>query len=316
VTEEAASILRRYGVFEVAIDHFGEEFVREPLRQRGISPIVSEQRASDLYLAFLPSLNSGFFGLLDHARQRTQLCQLERKTGVGRDRIDHPRNQHDDLINAGALALVTALKDKSPALMHRRHFLTADGQAVPDPVGWPLLFSVLVVGQDGTAAIPYFALNPGVRLGVARPSLVLADIEVSPLSVDTIDGMQRHLAALHRELRIGVLSWAWVQPEMMASVHLRGLVAEPIPGEVLLDQRLGLGVAGQVVDGLVKMSARAYGKMAQLPLGASLTFRGVDALERDPLRHALAIGIALGLNPEIGASVPVPTARRRGMPWR
>jgi hypothetical protein len=76
----------------------------------------------------------------------------------------------------------------------------------------------------------------------------------------------------------------------------RGFVAEAIPAELLADQQLALGVSAHVATGRIKMSAAAQEKMGQLPLGASLTFRGGDALERDPLRHAIALGIAAGLN--------------------
>jgi hypothetical protein len=199
VSAEAASILRGYGIAEVTLDHFGGEFAREPLRERGVSPIVSELRASDIYLEFLAALNSGLLGLLDNTRQRTQLCQLERKTGAGRDRVDHPRLMHDDLINAGALALVTALRDRSPALMHRRHFLTSAGKPVPDPQGWPFLYSILLVSDDGVVGVATFAVKD---LRHQPPHLVLVDVDVAPLSGTTIvDGWKR-LSALHQQLRI------------------------------------------------------------------------------------------------------------------
>jgi hypothetical protein len=53
-------------------------------------------------------LNSGTAALLQNDRLRRQLLSLERRTGRGRDIIDHPRNQHDDVANAAAGALVLA----------------------------------------------------------------------------------------------------------------------------------------------------------------------------------------------------------------
>ena len=52
---------------------------------------------------------SGKVDLLDDRRMIAQLLQLERRTSrVGRDTIDHPPGQHDDLCNAAAGALVLA----------------------------------------------------------------------------------------------------------------------------------------------------------------------------------------------------------------
>jgi hypothetical protein len=55
--------------------------------------------------------SSGRVQLLDHLRLMAQLCGLERRTArSGRDSVDHGpgANQHDDLANAAAGALVLA----------------------------------------------------------------------------------------------------------------------------------------------------------------------------------------------------------------
>jgi hypothetical protein len=46
----------------------------------------------------------------------SQLIRLERRTGRGRDGIDHPPGGHDDLINAAAGAVVMAQGDLGPFL--------------------------------------------------------------------------------------------------------------------------------------------------------------------------------------------------------
>jgi hypothetical protein len=63
---------------------------------------------SDTYLAVLPIFNSKRVDLIDHPRLINQLCSLERRTGRGKDIIDHPPGQHDDLITAVAGAIVAA----------------------------------------------------------------------------------------------------------------------------------------------------------------------------------------------------------------
>ncbi len=55
-------------------------------------------------------MNSGRVLLLDIPRLEAQLIALERRTTrVGRDLVDHPPGGHDDVANAAAGALVTAM---------------------------------------------------------------------------------------------------------------------------------------------------------------------------------------------------------------
>jgi hypothetical protein len=65
---------------------------------------------SEIYRDFLPLLNSGRVVLPRNERLMRQLCSLERTTarGSGRDNIDHPSGQHDDIANAVAGAAVLA----------------------------------------------------------------------------------------------------------------------------------------------------------------------------------------------------------------
>ena len=64
---------------------------------------------SELYLGFLPMLNSHSVALIEHPRLEHQLVSLERKvTRNGRDTIDHMRGAHDDIANAVAGACVLA----------------------------------------------------------------------------------------------------------------------------------------------------------------------------------------------------------------
>jgi hypothetical protein len=63
---------------------------------------------SELYLAFLPLLNSGRVDLLDSPRMVAQFVGLERRTSrMGRDAVDHAPGAHDDIANAVAGALIT-----------------------------------------------------------------------------------------------------------------------------------------------------------------------------------------------------------------
>jgi hypothetical protein len=79
------------------------EWPRERFQVHGIRYEPAELNRSELYLAFLPILNSGRLELLDHPRMVSQFCGLERRTArSGKDTVDHAPGAHDDLANAVA----------------------------------------------------------------------------------------------------------------------------------------------------------------------------------------------------------------------
>jgi hypothetical protein len=109
VAAEFAATIQSYGVTRVIGDHYAGSWPSEAFRRRGITYETAARTKSDLYLAFLPLLNSGRVDLLDNPTLITQLCSLERRTARGgRDSIDHAPGAHDDVANAAAGALVGA----------------------------------------------------------------------------------------------------------------------------------------------------------------------------------------------------------------
>jgi hypothetical protein len=109
VVSDFAALLRSYGIKTVTGDRFAGEWPRERFFVHGIEYRVSEKSKSDLYRDMLPLINGCRVGLLDHPRLIAQLCALERRTARGgRDSIDHPPGQHDDIANAVAGAVVMA----------------------------------------------------------------------------------------------------------------------------------------------------------------------------------------------------------------
>jgi hypothetical protein len=109
VVTEFADLLKRYRVGTVHGDRYAGEWPREQFAKRGITYRVSERVCSDIYRDVLPELNSKSVALLDNPRLVAQICNLERKTSRGgRDVIQHPPGQHDDLANAVAGALLLA----------------------------------------------------------------------------------------------------------------------------------------------------------------------------------------------------------------
>ncbi|MGO8990467.1 MAG: hypothetical protein ACLQGU_02575 [bacterium] len=116
VVEEFCEVLKSYKITKVTGDKYAGEWPRERFRIRGISYEIAEKTKSELYLSFLPLLNSKRVELLDDRKLLTQLCNLERRTGHGKDVIDHPVNSHDDVINAVAGSVI-ACQVSEPGLI-------------------------------------------------------------------------------------------------------------------------------------------------------------------------------------------------------
>jgi hypothetical protein len=103
VTAEFSDLLRSYRVKRLTSDRFSGEWTRSAFRKNGISVVHSEQSAAQLYLDFLPQLNSGEVSLLDNEKLVAQLTSLERSPRRGaHDSITHPKDMHDDIANAVA----------------------------------------------------------------------------------------------------------------------------------------------------------------------------------------------------------------------
>jgi hypothetical protein len=112
VIAEFCTVLKQYRCSEVVGDRYGGEFPRELFAKQGILYRVSEKVRSDLYLELLPLLTSGKVEFFEHPRLKAQLVALERRTGRGRDVIDHAPGSHDDAANSAAGAIVLAAQQE------------------------------------------------------------------------------------------------------------------------------------------------------------------------------------------------------------
>jgi hypothetical protein len=96
-------------------DRYAAEWVTSAFKANGVIYRNSERDRSTIYADALPLFTSGRARLLDNRRMVAQFCGLERKTSsMGKDKIDHGPNGHDDLANAVAGALVNAIRAKKP----------------------------------------------------------------------------------------------------------------------------------------------------------------------------------------------------------
>ena len=106
--KEFSEVLKSYGVQEVTGDKYSGEWCSSAFGKEGIRYKNSEFTKSEIYCEFLPLIMQQRVELLDHKQQTVELRQLERRTGRGRDSVDHPQGLKDDAANAIALACVVA----------------------------------------------------------------------------------------------------------------------------------------------------------------------------------------------------------------
>lgn len=107
VVAEFAELLKRYRISTIRGDRYAGMWPRERFAVHGINYLVSDKSRSEIYTDILPELNSKSVALLDNPRLVAQLSSLERRTSRGgKDIVDHPPNQHDDLANAVAGAVI------------------------------------------------------------------------------------------------------------------------------------------------------------------------------------------------------------------
>ena len=112
VVKEFSEVLKSYRCSSVTGDRYSGEWCSSSFVKEGIRYKNSELSKSDIYLEFLPVVMQGQVELLDHRQQTSEFRQLERRTGKGKDTIDHPKGLHDDVANAAAGACVMIARPK------------------------------------------------------------------------------------------------------------------------------------------------------------------------------------------------------------
>ena len=118
VVADFAALVKSYRVNSVRGDRYAGAWPRERFQVHGITYEPADHNRSELYLAFLPMLNSGRVELLDNGRMITQFAGLERRTAnSGRDSVNHTVGFHDDIANAVAGALVIAQGRTEPGFI-------------------------------------------------------------------------------------------------------------------------------------------------------------------------------------------------------
>ena len=103
VVSEFSETLKAYRIATVVGDRYAGDWPRERFTVHGVAYRTAELNRSELYLAFLPLVNSGRVDLLDSSRMVAQFVGLERRTSrAGKDSVDHAPGAHDDVSNSVA----------------------------------------------------------------------------------------------------------------------------------------------------------------------------------------------------------------------
>jgi hypothetical protein len=116
VTREFAADLKRFRCYSVTGDHYSAGWVRESFARQGLEYRPSDKTRSELYAESLPLFMTRALELLDSRKLVAQFASLERRTGRGRDAIDHPVGAHDDAANAVAGSVVLAAAEAGGVL--------------------------------------------------------------------------------------------------------------------------------------------------------------------------------------------------------
>lgn len=132
---EIVTWMREYRCNSVTGDRYAAGWVVEAFKARGMSYVHSERDRSAIYMDALALFTSGRVRLLDNSRMASQFSSLERRTGAGRDRVDHPPGGHDDLANAAAGALTLASVRKGP-IIFTAEALAACSRPEPGSAAW------------------------------------------------------------------------------------------------------------------------------------------------------------------------------------
>ena len=106
---EFADDFKRYRLTQATSDRYAGSWPTEAFRKVGVTVKPSDRTRSEIYLAALPMVMSHQVELLDLPRLLTQLRSLERRKGrQGKDTVDAPPRQHEDVANSACGALVLA----------------------------------------------------------------------------------------------------------------------------------------------------------------------------------------------------------------
>ncbi len=170
VVEDFCATLKRYRCFGVTGDNYAAAWVSKTFERNRISYTKSALNKSDIYLSFLPAVNSGQVMLLDHARLKLQLAGLVRmRHSGGKDKIDHRPSQHDDCANAAAGALWLAAEKAELDIGPMLAMMQREAMKSIQPV-WAAQREAMC-RADAEAACPRCGAGPNLVHRVAGGSL-------------------------------------------------------------------------------------------------------------------------------------------------
>ena len=130
VVADFATLLAQYRVTTVTGDRYGSEWPVARFRAAGITYRPAEKTKSELYTVLLPKLNAALEELVEAPQLVPQLAARERRTArSGKDSIDHPPRQRDDVANSVAGVVQQVIR----ASEHGPYIVTIAANRLPPP---------------------------------------------------------------------------------------------------------------------------------------------------------------------------------------
>jgi hypothetical protein len=312
VVMEFALLLKSYGISRVTGDAYAGLWPRERFAVHGITYDLSSRNTSAIYLEFLPALNAKRVQLLDLPRLVGQLVGLERRTARGgRDSIAHAPGSHDDVANVACGALVQVIEDRRPALIQAADLTVAEQGVVH---AFPqLYFSTLWVAVDGMCGWAIFSYSTD-----DNPALIVVDFDYMPWSATIprtlalrldecceeardrdVGGNMRgfsammHVPAQLYDITVQSMQMVFGRRFDRRDISYRKLDVIPVDPAVLGNAAgMILNASAHISGGSVKLSPLALARAEGKPLLGRLALRPGEAVETDPLRVGLLLGIA------------------------
>jgi len=138
VVASFANTLKAHRVTRVTSDRYGGIWVEDAFRIHGITTMMSDLSASQLYIEFQALTNMGRVQLLqDDELTARQFLSLERRCrSGGQDSVDHPEGLHDDRANVVAGCAVTLAKDRPWDEKEQEAHLPQQFHSLPASIAW------------------------------------------------------------------------------------------------------------------------------------------------------------------------------------
>jgi hypothetical protein len=284
---------RRFSVREVRFDPYQMQAVAQRLARDGVRMVEFPQSVPNLTESStnLYELVKGrgivFYPHADIrlAFNRAIALETTRSWRIAKEKTSHKI----DVVVALAMAAHGAVH-KGAASQEMTGTMLDGGMPWPLPPKAAWIAATLSMDKQGrNAAVVY----SGYNISVTPPVLCILDFDSGPMRGSIFADISRRIEELRAQCRApGVV--VFVPDELQFHAAAAGLPTEKVPPEFVPEERL-LSVASHIGAGRVRACAPALERARNSPFVGSTDF-GIGETGDDPLRNAMVLSVALGLD--------------------